>query len=486
MIKSRLPSVFGPSLFVLLSVPALQLAACSGEGAGKDGNDGKPMPSAVAEAGGAAGAAGAGAAMDPAASPSTTEGPLATTPGAGATPVGTDPGAPPAMGMGMPSSQPQAGDQGTAPPPAMPAAAPHTSPKSVSIYDESKVVDFYVTFAPGDWDKMLNPGDLKEDARWVHCGFSFEGEAFPDAACRRKGDVTDWVVERKPQFLVRFNLWNPKGRFRGLRRLHFESFDALEAPIRDRIGMSVMRQAGIDAPRVNHARVFKDGVQLGLYMNVEVIDKEFLEDHYGQPNSDGNLWKSGYELHTNETAPPNGKIEALQTLIETEALGTDHTTFAQILATQMDVSEVIRETAVETVLLVNDNFSNGSTNFYYYEHAARGFVALPWDLDTTFTQSPADADPFEYWAGSTPNKLRQIINETPALRAQYIDALVDVRDKVLTQLPAEVDRVCAQIRPFMPEEPTRAADLAQFEADCTQVAASITARSQALVRLLGR
>jgi len=47
---------------------------------------------------------------------------------------------------------------------------------------------------------------------------------------------------------VRFNLTNKEGRFRGLRRLNLESFDGAAAPIRDRIGMWVMREAAIDAP----------------------------------------------------------------------------------------------------------------------------------------------------------------------------------------------------------------------------------------------
>jgi hypothetical protein len=447
--------VLTPSLLGLLT---LHLVGCS------------DRPASEVESGMAVQASETPAVMEPAAPP-------AVAPTGPTTPAPTDPGLP----LMVPAMTPP-----VVPAPASPPSPPHTSAKSIALYDDSKVVDFHVDFAPGEWERMLAPGTATEEARWVHCGFAFEGESFPDAACRRKGDVSDWAVERKPQFLVRFNLWNPKGRFRGLRRLHFESFDFLAAPIRDRIGMFAMRAAGLDAPRVNHARVFKNGVQLGVYMNVEVIDKEFLEDHFGQADAEGNLWKGGYELHTNESHVDTSRVDALNTLIEHEPLGADHQAFAQTLAKMMDVPEMIREMAVETAILVNDNFTNGSTNFYYYEHASRGFVVLPWDLDTTFTQSPADADPFEYWAGSQPNRLRQIINETPALRAQFIDALVDVRDKVLSQLPAEVERVCAQIRPFMPEEPTRAANLTEFEADCTAVAASITARRQALAQLLGR
>ena len=462
MTKTRPQTFVGPALFTLV----LHL------GCG-DGSHAQVPDQKAVDLG-----AGVPAAVDPA--------PTIPTPvPAGAPPVAADPGLPPASDPGQPPAVPP-GTPVMAPPAPPAASGPHTSVRSIPLYDDNKVVDFYVDFAPGDWDKMLAPGDAKEDARWVHCSFKFEQEVFPDAACRRKGNVTDWPFERKPQFLVRFNQWNPKGRFRGLRRLNFESFDALEAPVRDRIGMFAMRKAGIDAPRVNHARVFKDGQQLGLYMNVETIDKEFLEDHYGPAGSNGNLWKGGYEIHTNETNTDQRKLQALNGLVDHEPLGVDHSQFAQSLAPLMDVPEVLREMAVETALVVSDNFSNGSTNFYYYEHPTRGFVALPWDLDSIITTSPADSDPFAFWAGSMPNKLREIINETPELRAAYVAALVEVRDAILALLPAEVDRVCAQIRPFMLEEPTRAASFAKYEEECAQIKTSIAARSQALTRLLGR
>ena len=139
------------------------------------------------------------------------------------------------------------------------------------------------------------------DTRWVHCTFSGLGSAVMPAFCRRKGGEDDWQFESKPQMIVRFNLVDKNGRFRGLRRLNLEFFDGDEAPIRDRVGMWAMREAGIDAPRVNHARVFKDGQLLGLYQNIESVDKEFLEDHFGADDT-GNLWESASDLKTNEAA----------------------------------------------------------------------------------------------------------------------------------------------------------------------------------------
>ena len=130
---------------------------------------------------------------------------------------------------------------------------PSPSPKSIALFDEGTIVDFYVTFSDDAWNKLL-PLTGPNDTRWVPCTFTALGEPVVNADCRRKADMGGWSYEKKPQFIVRFNLTNKEGRFRGLRRLNLESFDGAAAPIRDRIGMWVMREAAIDAPRVNHDR----------------------------------------------------------------------------------------------------------------------------------------------------------------------------------------------------------------------------------------
>jgi hypothetical protein len=249
----------------------------------------------------------------------------------------------------------------------------------------------------------------------------------------------DWIHEIKPQIIVRFNFIDKQGRFRGLRRINLESFDGTEAPVRDRLGMWIMREAGINAPRVNHARVFKDGQYYGLYMNIESVDKEFLEDHFGTDDT-GNLWESANELKTNEMVNDSSQLMALNNLVNAEPLAGDHTAFYGQLDALLDVPQVLREMAAETAMLVDDNFTNGSSNFYYYDHPRRRFMVLPWDLDTILTMAPANADPFAYWADSDPNKLRQLMNQNPAWRAEYVDALVDIRDNVLARAPREAGR----------------------------------------------
>jgi spore coat protein CotH len=372
-----------------------------------------------------------------------------------------------------------------APPPVTsPPGAPGTSPQSVALYDESKVVDFFLTFPPGEWEKLLNLEMSEGDDRYARCSFAFEGQTFPDAHCRRKGTREIWEDESKPQIVVRFNLVNKQGRFRGLRRLNLEFFDGTDAPIRDRLGMWLMREAGLDAPRVNHARVFKDGAYLGLYMNVEAIDKEFLEDHFGGAASGGNLWESGVELKTNEDMPNETRLQALNALVDREPLNGDHAAFYTQLDAMLDVDQVVLELAAETAAVTDDNFSNGALNYYYYDHPQRGFLVLPWDLDTIYSAG-ADADVFEHW-DPRPNKLRQLINQHPTWRARYVERLVDIRDRVLTRMPAKAKAICDQVANYVYADQNRRASYQDFLDECAFFQEAIPERIAEIRQQLGR
>ena len=391
----------------------------------------------------------------------------------------------PDAGQGLLSdADPEPIADGAPPGDSSPSTDAPPSPNSTPVFDEGTIVDFYVTFSDDAWNNLLTLTG-PNDTRWVPCTFTALGDPVVNADCRRKADMTDWPFEKKPQFIVRFNLTNKEGRFRGLRRVNLESFDGAAAPIRDRIGMWVMREAGIDAPRVNHARVFKNGEILGLYMNIEAEDKEFLEDHFPAAD-DGNLWESGYELKTNEDANDSSRLDALSNLIDAEPLTGDHTEFFNQLAMRMDVRQVLREMAAETALITNDNFSQGSTNFAYYEHPTRGFIVLPWDLDSIITVAPVDADLYDYNGGSNGSKLRELMNQNPTWRAQFTDDLVDIRDNVMTRVPELVDAICTQIQGAVGEDPNRTSSTEAFQADCAAVRQAVIDRIAAMTTILGR
>ncbi|WP_224367473.1 CotH kinase family protein [Hyalangium versicolor] len=357
-----------------------------------------------------------------------------------------------------------------------------------NMYDESVIVDFQLSFTSKEWKRFLKYRE-EGSKSYVHCSFSFAGQTFSDAACRSKGGEESWEDELKPQFVISFNHWNKQGRFLGLRHLNLEANPYLAAPVRDRLGMWLMREAGLKAPRVNHARVFLNGSYLGLYQNIEAIDKEFLEDHFDDP--EGNLYKEGWVLETNEEENDQEHLWALEDLIDHEKLTGDHSGFYAALGGMMDVPEVLRLMAAETVLPTSDNFSNGSWNYYYYDDPGTGrFMVLPWDFDDIIGEyAPPNADIFAYWGGAMghdPNKLRQLMNQHPGWRQQFVENLVALRDGVYARLPEQTARYCAQIRPAFAMDPNTDFSLQEFDADCADIQQRIRARITWLRQQLGR
>ncbi len=356
------------------------------------------------------------------------------------------------------------------------------------LYDEAVVVDFQLSFTKKEWKRFLE-SRKKGRKEYVHCSFSFGGQSFPDAACRSKGGEEVWPDELKPQFMIKFNHWNKKGRFLGLRRINLEANPYTAAPVRDRLGMWLMREVGLEAPRVNNARLFLNGSYLGLYQNIEVIDKEFLEDHFANP--EGNLYEDGYELKTNEEENDQERLWALEDLIFEEPLKGDHSRFYAKLPEMLDVHQVLLLMAAETVLPTPDNFSNGSTNFYYYDDPDTGrFVVLPWDLDDIIGEfAPPDADIFEYWGGSIgndPNHLRLLMNQHPLWRKEFVDQLVAIRDGAYARLPERTALYCEQIREHVARDRKTYYSLEEFDEDCADIQQRIRDRIDWLREELGR
>lgn len=346
------------------------------------------------------------------------------------------------------------------------------------LYDESRVVELRLDFPGTEWEQLL---ELREAGSkdYVHCSVTFEEVSFKDAGCRSKGNPEVWPDELKPELVVSFTAWTKGGRFGELRRLNLEANPYSPAPIRDRLGMHLMRAAGVVAPRANHARVFRGDELLGLYQNIEVIDATFLERRFEHP--EGNLWKAGYDLKTNEKLNDETRIWELGDLVDDEPLDGDHTAFYKRLGAMVDVPQVLLEMAAETSLPTADNFSNGSWNYFLYDDPGTGrFVVLPWDLDTIINKyAPADADVWAFTGheiGNPPNRMRELINTNPVWREQFVTALADIRDGPLSDLPDVAAGICAQIRDDVIMDVNRPSTVAAFDADCTDIQSRLRER----------
>lgn len=343
-----------------------------------------------------------------------------------------------------------------------------------ALYDEAEIPVLDLRFSAGAWRDFL-AGWSRKDRVEVTCDVGFRGVWFEGASCQPKGNEGDWDDETRPQFRITINASRKDARFLGLRRLNLESNREHPAPVRDRLAMGMMRQAGLRAPRVNHVRVMLNGAYYGLFQNIEYVNQEFVAANY--PGG-GNLYEKGTELRTNEDENDTSDLAALDALVDAEPPDGDHAAFFTALEALVDVPQVIRVMAAETVLPSYDNFSNGSWNYWWYHPPGGRFVLVPWDLDDCLSDlAPPDSDPFTFLGHATkPNRLRQWIDRNPTWRQAFVDELAAIRDGAYAALAGRAAEVCSQIREAFREDPTKNATLEAFDADCADIARRVEAR----------
>jgi hypothetical protein len=217
--------------------------------------------------------------------------------------------------------------------------------------------------------------------------------------------------------------------------------------LHERLAFDYMRRYGMPYSCANNARLYINDAYYGLYANLERVNGQYIDRHFSA--SDGNLYKEGLELKTNEDEPiDNTRIDAFwsaTTLNEIETL--------------VDVPHAIALWAGLAILPDPDSYWAGvEINFYLYDHPTRGFVYLPYDMDTAFGWSGLESiDPIlhEHDNWKREPHLELVLSDMDWCR-RYLDALENARQFYdVDELKNKLDRFAEQISTAIEADPNK-------------------------------
>ena len=309
---------------------------------------------------------------------------------------------------------------------------------------------------------------------------SFRFQGFPvvsDAMIRLKGRsswrhaVDKWRAGEEPfpkmQFVISFNENDPKGRFEGLRKIELDMPRNDRSFLRHRMALHYLRDLGIPAQCANNAKLFINGNYYGLFTAVERLDKEFIQRNFGKEDDEGDLWKGGRDLKTNEETSDRLRRDRLfsaSTLAEVEALS--------------DLDAAITEWAAEAMMPDADGYYGGTHNYYLYDHPTRGFVWLPHDKDTTFDYRPASISP-QFWdREDQPNDPYLFVMEDADRLAQFEQALATARTGYdVPLLQQRIDDWSAQIEIAAETDPNRPFSVERYREQRAELRAYLPLRA---------
>ncbi len=158
------------------------------------------------------------------------------------------------------------------------AAAP--APDSTDrFYDPDFVQKIHLEIEPENLDRLH--GALPRRI-YVPGTFRWNGQTLRQVGIRYKGNSSS--VPNSPHkrgLLIAFSEFNKGQRFLGLRQVALDNAIQFGSLFSERLITDALRGLGVKASRCNYAVLYLNGKHQGVYVNVERIDKTFLQQHFG-------------------------------------------------------------------------------------------------------------------------------------------------------------------------------------------------------------
>ncbi len=375
---------------------------------------------------------------------------------------------------------------------------------SDAFFEPSEIIRVDVEMDAADWQYQLDNPDLEE---YRPAAVTFCGETVTGAGMRFKksthpaADLEEGYP--KNPIVLDINRFAPGQKLRGLRKINLE-YGSDQMLVAERLNWEMLADLGLDVARVNHAQLYLNGEYIGLFTNVERVDRSYASYHWG--DNDGQLYKhaycgtfkwiggdaSGYTSDPRCYAPkPSDSITDYADLIHVIDVlnNTPADEFEAVFPSVWDMDQWIPTMAALQVLGYGDTPNANGNNFYTYYPPGGGVTRLAlWDLDGGYwgegapCEHPADVIGWDLFRisscyGSLPLFERTIA--VPAWRQQYLERARDfVRGPFdPPAFSARVAAIADQIREPLAADPNRRGDDAEWAASLDELEQRQSARA---------
>lgn len=374
---------------------------------------------------------------------------------------------------------------------------------AAAVYDPSKMHVIKLTLPPSSQQALENwetwqeyqPGKFS----WAVSsnGVPPSAGAFTtpeDVEIRLKGNYSFRNLTAKSAFKVKF----PKAKpFKGLRVLTLNNMVNDPSMIRETLAYTAYRAAGVPASRTGYAYVYVNGVDYGIHLNIETMDKIALEKLLGPFDDEvQHLYEGedGADVHPSVKAKFEVDEGDEADLSDLDALiaavnSSGQQPWAQRVAGVADLEEMTRMWATEKYVGQWDGYAGQEeswtpNNYYLYSDPNGVFQMLPWGNDESMqAHNPLTFD------GAAGLMFDLCLADAPC-KALYRQSVATVRDAIVSADldPLAVDSV-AMLAPWQAKEANESTreewDLEQIEDSVAEVRSLFAARPAEVAAWLG-
>jgi len=339
------------------------------------------------------------------------------------------------------------------------------------FFDPDHVIEVDIELDSDDWDTIRNQhrdilellaGDCMEGPQespytYVEASATLDGEHFEAIGVRKKGLLGSDNVE-KPSLKLNMDWIDDQATYLGHDMLTFNNANQDPSYLDQCLGYGLFADAGVPASRCSFAHITVNGVDLGLYVNVESIRRPYWEHHVGDDGGnhyEGTLsdfregWTDTFEAKKGNS-DDRSDLDAVAAALE-----LDDDALMDELGAVLDLEQFYSYWAMEVLTGHWDGYASATNNFHVYNDPQSGkFQFVPWGIDALFdAQQPFGSTVPESVVARSAVPRR--LYEHPDGRAAYHARLLELMDSVWDEdaLNAEIDRMVALVSPYLqPDE----------------------------------
>ncbi len=330
--------------------------------------------------------------------------------------------------------------------------------ESARIYDDSQVAEVHVSVDPLAMEWMYsNPfSDSLHLASYTFQNATIDTQ-LTQVGFRLRGNTSR--TSAKKSFKLDLNHFVDGREWLDVDKLNLNGEHNDPAVSRSKLVWDLYQRVTWLAPRASHAALHVNDLYMGLYVNVEHIDKDFLNKR--PLDSSGNLWKclwpadlrwrgpdpenykhvSGdrrvYELKSNEEADDYSQLVRLIRIAAT----TPADRMRDSLEAVIHIEDVARYFALNVLTGSWDSYRFLRNNFYlYHDPSEDRFRLIPYDMDNVlgidwFSIDWTSTDPLDWpRADGDDRPLADAFLSVPAFRDLFVLHLEHYADRLFDAL----------------------------------------------------
>ena len=265
-----------------------------------------------------------------------------------------------------------------------------------SFYKTDAIREIKISFYQSNWDAVLDSFYIKGDRERLLANILIDGVNYDSVGVRYKGFSSASINRVKNPFNIKLNYTIAGQKHLGIDKLKLSNVIQDPSFVREVLSYEISRQY-TPAPEANYANLFINDTLIGLYSNIEAVNKEFLHKHFSSTDNvlvKGNpeevdLFGENSNLSNSpgiDTANYNRLYSMESDYGWSELYGFIDTLndYEYALEKVLNIDRSLWMHALNYTLVNFDSYIGYAQNYYLYQDDNGLFNPILWDLNMSF------------------------------------------------------------------------------------------------------